>query len=100
MIYVNSVCVSPEALTLQVGKGTSPTEVIVCPLNADCRELCWRSDNSTIASVHPTSGYITANSAGTTTIHATAIDGSGCSDCITVTVKDNAYSFDLRALNK
>lgn len=89
MSYVNSVSVSPKSITLKVGKWYYDASAEVCPSDVDCTAVTWRSDNISIASVNESSGYIYANAVGTTKIHATATDGSGCSDYLTVTVTPN-----------
>ena len=87
MICVNSVRVTPGSVTLQAGKWYYGARAEVCPLNASCRSVRWWSENPNVASVNASSGYIYARAAGTVTIWATAIDGSGCRDCMTVLVK-------------
>ena len=86
MIYVNSVSVYPKSISLKVGTWSYAAYAEVCPSNADCKEVQWHSDNSSVASVNSSSGYIRANGVGTAHIYATATDGSGCSDYLTVTV--------------
>ena len=86
MIFVDSVVVSPGNITLKKGSWYYGVSATVCPANADCTDVTWYSSNSSVASVNASSGYICANAVGTTTIYATATDGSGCSDYITVTV--------------
>lgn len=86
MICVNSVSVYPKSISLKVGTWSYAAYAEVCPSNADCKEVQWHSDNSSVASVNSSSGYIRANGVGTAHIYATATDGSGCSDYLTVTV--------------
>ena len=88
MIWVNSVTVYPKSITLKVGNWSYAAYAEVCPSNADCKEVQWHSDNSSVASVNASSGYICANGVGTAHIYATATDGSGCSDYLTVTVSN------------
>ena len=88
MTYVNSVSVYPKTITLQVGTWSYDAYAEICPPHADCKEVRWHSDNACVASVNESSGYIYGNAVGTTTIYATATDGSGCSDCLTVTVQN------------
>lgn len=89
MIYVNSVIVSIKNVTLNVGQWCCAVSAQVSPVNAYCKDITWHSDNPTVASVNVSNGYICANAAGTAKIYATATDGSGCSDYITVTVNVN-----------
>ncbi len=88
MICVNSVRVYPSSITLIVSNWSYAAYAKVCPSNADCKEVQWHSDNPSVASVNASSGYIYANKVGTAHIYATATDGSGCSDCLTVMVSN------------
>ncbi len=88
MICVNSVSVFPKSITLKVGDWYYSACAEICPTNADCRCVTWHSDNASVASVNASSGYIYANRVGTARIYATATDGSGCSDYLTVTVSN------------
>ena len=88
MIFVNSVSVSPKSVTLKAGSWFYAARAEVCPANADCKEVTWHSNNPSVASVNESGGYVYANSLGTATIYATATDGSGCSDYLTVTVSN------------
>lgn len=89
MSYVNSVSVSPKSTTIAVGKWFYDATAEVSTSNDSCKEVSWHSENPSIASVNESSGYICANAVGTTKIYATATDGSGCSDYLTVTVTPN-----------
>ena len=88
MICINSVNVYPKSITLKVGNWSYDAYAEVCPSDADCKEVQWHSDNPSIASVNASSGYICANAVGTARIYATATDGSGCNDYLTVTVSN------------
>ena len=88
MTCVNSVSVYPKSITLMKGNWYYGAYAEVCPCDADCKEVQWHSDNPSVASVNASSGYIYANASGTANIYATATDGSGSSDYITVTVKE------------
>ena len=88
MICVNSVSVYPKSISLKVGTWSYAAYAEVCPSDAECKEVQWHSDNPSVASVNASSGYIYANAAGTARIYATATDGSGCSDYLTVTVSN------------
>lgn len=88
MICVNSVSVYPKSISLKIGTWSYVAYAEVCPSNADCKEVQWHSDNSSVASVNASSGYICANGAGTAHVYARATDGSGCSDYLTVTVSN------------
>lgn len=99
MICVNSVSVSPKSISLKVGSWSYVACAQVCPSDADCKEIRWHSDNPSVASVNASSGYICANAVGTAKIYATATDGSGCSDYLTVTVS-NTISVTSVTLNR
>ena len=79
----------PKTVSPQRGKWYYGMSVQVFPSDADCRCATWHSENPQVASVNASSGYIYAQSAGTVRIYATATDGSGCRDFVTVTVKDS-----------
>ena len=99
MICVNSVSVSPKSISLKIGSWSYVACAQVCPSDADCKEVRWHSDNPSVASVNASSGYICANAVGTAKIYATATDGSGCSDYLTVTVS-NTVSVTSVTLNR
>ena len=99
MVYVNSVDVRPGSVKVQTGQWYYGAVAEVCPINADCTEVVWHSDNSSVASVNAISGYIYGISPGTARIYATATDGSGASDCITVTVS-NTILMETVSLNR
>ena len=82
-VEVSSVSVSPSTLTLTVG-GTQTLSATVSPSNADERTVSWSSSNTKVASVS-SQGVVSALSAGSATITATAGGRSGRCD---LTVKD------------
>ena len=53
---------------------TSKVTAAVAPANALVKDIAWSSDNSSIATVD-SNGLITAVGAGSTVVHATAVDG-------------------------
>ena len=86
MICINSVAVYPSSATITKGQwyyGAWASISSDCP---ECAEVKWYSNNSSIASVNETTGYIYGVSTGTTRVYAEATDGSGKKDYITVTV--------------
>ena len=87
MICVNSVTAHPSSITIKKGEWNTEAYVTVTPSNATNKSVTWSSENSSIASVNYTTGYIHGNNVGTTKIYATAVDGSGKRGCITVTVE-------------
>ena len=88
MICVNSISVYPGSVTLQVGAWYYGASATVYPSGATCKEVTWRSNNTNVATVNASSGYIYAKNAGTARIYATATDGSGASDYLIVTVSN------------
>ena len=84
-IPVTSIEVSPSDTTLKIGHSIYPS-VTVCPTDATNKSVTWSSADSHIASVNPNSGLVYAHAVGTTTIYATACDGSGVCGCCTVRV--------------
>lgn len=76
MIYVTSITVTPRKQELNVGDKYD-LKAEVCPSNATCKSVHWRSLDSDIAYVSATSGRIHARKEGTTYIYADAVDGSG-----------------------
>ena len=90
MICVNSVIVNPKQVEVFEGKWAYACAQVL-PANATYRGVRWYSANPSIASVNEANGNICGISPGTTTIYATAIDGSGRSDSLTVTVKKINY---------
>ena len=89
---VTSITLNQTSLTLPIGQ-TSQLTATVLPNNADNREITWSSSNAGIASVS-NNGLVTAVSAGTVTISATANDGSGIKGTCNVTVKKLATNVD------
>ncbi len=88
MICVNSVSVYPKSIVLKKGEWYYYAYAEVCPPGADCESVTWHSDNTSVATVNPTTGYIYAKAKGTASIYASICGGSHCCDYITVTVKD------------
>ncbi len=83
---VTKVTVSIPQNTLAVN-GTTTATAAVAPSNAIDKTVTWSSSNSKVASVS-SSGQITALSAGTATITATASNGVKGSLTITVTASE------------
>lgn len=100
MICVNSVSVHPSSVTLRVGNWYYDAYAEFSPANATCAGITWSSDNTNVASVNASSGYIYAIAAGTARIYATATDGSGKSDYITVTVTNSPVLVGSVELNR
>lgn len=73
------------AASIYVGDTTKLTATVT-PTNATNQKVTWSSNNESVATVG-TDGTVTAVSAGTATITATAQDGSGISGSCVVTVQ-------------
>ena len=86
MTYVRSVTVYPHNVEMEPGTWCTDVYAYVDSKNDCCKEVTWSSSDCDIATVSP-SGHIYAVSEGTAVIKATAIDGSGKYDSVTVTVK-------------
>ena len=84
-ISVTGVSLDKDSLNLYVG-GNETLTATVQPDNADNKDVTWKSNNESVATVD-TSGKVTAVGAGTATITATAADGSGKTAACTVTVE-------------
>jgi len=84
IVLVSSINLSSSSLSLYVGD-TSTLSATVLPENATDKTYTWSSNNTAVATVNA-SGLVTAVSAGTATITATANDGSGVTSSCSVTV--------------
>ena len=73
-VLVNSVTLNKSETTLTVG-GTDTLTATITPDNTTNKNVTWSSDKPEVAKVE--NGIVTAVSAGTATITATAADGSG-----------------------
>ena len=89
---VTSVSLNKSSTSLEVGK-TERLTASVAPSNASNKNITWSSSNTNIATV--SNGVITARSAGTATITATAADGSGKKATCSVTVKKASTPFSI-----
>ena len=85
-VLVESVRINDERRIMYTGT-TDRFEVTVCPHNATNKLVRWSSTNTNVATVDPATGKITAISAGTARIIATAQDGTGKSGACELTVK-------------
>ena len=85
-VPVESVKVNNERRIMYTGT-TDRFEATVCPYNATNKLIHWSSTNTNVATVDPATGRVTAISAGTARIIATAQDGTGKSGACELTVK-------------
>jgi xyloglucan-specific exo-beta-1,4-glucanase len=72
-VNVSNIFVAPATFATYV-TGTQQLSATVLPANANYPSFTWASSNNAIVSVN-TSGFVTANAAGTTTITVTTLDG-------------------------
>ena len=83
-VSVTSLKLNKDSLTLQE-RGSDTLTATVDPADATNQDVTWKSSDTSIATVSA-DGTVTAISAGTATITATAKDGSGVSASCTLTV--------------
>lgn len=88
MTYVKSVTVSPSNVTINIDEWYHGARATISSDYPKCACVCWRSEDTSIATVGATTGYIYGYGAGTTRVYAEATDGSGKKDYITVTVTE------------
>ncbi|MFY0607610.1 MAG: Ig-like domain-containing protein [Cyclobacteriaceae bacterium] len=89
VLKVGSIEIKPATLELGVG-AKEQLEAVVSPAEAENKAVNWVSENAAIATVDA-SGMVTAVALGSTTITATAQDGSGVSQSMNITVVDPAF---------
>lgn len=87
---VTSIKLSKKSISLNKGKKYT-LKARIAPKNAANKAVVWKSSNTKIASVS-SKGVVTAKSAGTTTITATAKDGSRKKASCKVTIKGSSNS--------
>jgi uncharacterized protein YjdB/alpha-tubulin suppressor-like RCC1 family protein len=87
-LYVTSITVNPTTLTIPVGSNATITKDVM-PANASNPSVTWSSTNPAVAVINP-NGVLTAVAPGTTTIKATANDGSAVFGSCAVTVISNS----------
>ena len=99
VIYkVTDVSLDKTELTLTDG-GSETLTATITPSNATNKNVTWRSNNTTVATVD-NSGTVTAVGAGTAQITATTADGNKTATCaVTVTAKTYSLSVDKSTLN-
>lgn len=83
-VSVTNLKLNKDSLTLQE-QGSDTLTATVEPADATNQDVIWKSSDTSIATVSA-DGTVTAISAGTATITATAKDGSGVSASCTLTV--------------
>lgn len=94
-VEVDSVMVSPVSTELILNQ-TIQLNYEILPIDADDKTVLWSSENETIATVN-TSGLVTAKTAGTVEIKATAKSGKYAASIITSKTKiPGVANFDDR----
>lgn len=94
-IFVTSIVLNPTAVNLNVGQNKAITATVK-PSNATDKSITWESHNTSVATVDK-NGKITAVGVGSTTVTATANDGSGVVATIDVTVTAEQVVSDAKA---
>ena len=98
LVGVSSIEVTGEQTKLIVGESAA-LKAKVQPVNATMVWVDWSSDNEKVATVDQ-DGVVTAVGQGTATITATAIDGSGVTGTITITVGRNQATTGSLVINE
>jgi endonuclease I len=84
---VTSISLSPNSLNLFVNGGTQTLTANVLPTNATNKAINWSSSNTNVATV--SQGVVSPVGQGSTTITASAADGSGITSSISATVSSD-----------
>lgn len=92
VISVSSISVSLSPSSVETGN-SSRASATVYPSNATNRNVTWSSGTTSVATINSSTGAISTYRAGSTTIRATANDGSGKYGTATLYVSDPAPSY-------
>ena len=98
VVKVQTLTVDADRKELIIGE-TATATAIASPANATLTWVDWSSSNEKVATVDHT-GTITALAVGTTTITATAIDGSGTTGSVVINVIRNAATASSLLINE
>ena len=96
-IKVTSVSVSPANVKLTKKGETATLSATVLPSNAENQSISWSSSDTSVATVS-SDGTVTAVANGTTTITASAVDGSGKNGSCSVVIEipsENIQTIEL-----
>lgn len=96
-VKVTSVSVSPANVKLTKKGETTTLSATVLPSNAENQSISWSSSDTSVATVN-NDGTVTAVANGTTTVTASAVDGSGKNGSCNVVVEipsENAQIIEL-----
>jgi len=98
MVKVSSIEVKADKTELIIGE-TATATAIASPANATFTWVDWSSDNEQVVTIDNT-GLITAHSVGTATITATALDGSGTTGTMSISVTRNPATANSLFINE
>ena len=99
-MFVNSVNVYPSSTTIKVGNWYYGAYAVVNAGSNCYTGVTWYSDNTNVATVNASSGYIYAKAEGTARIYAQSTIDSSKRDYITVTVTSGRIYVDSICLNR
>ena len=92
IVKMSGINITPASAIMNVG-ATQALSVAVVPDSTSDKSLTWGSSSPNIATIEG-NGLVTAISPGTTTIAATAQDGSGVSAACVITIKESAQDIN------
>jgi len=95
---VSGITISPSDDVSVVEGKTITLTATVTPVDAANKTITWDADNTGIATVNAQTGVVTGVSVGTTTIRATATDGSGVTAGKNVTVLKADSEVELKGI--
>ena len=84
-VLVSGITVTRDRSSI-LDNETEPFTAIVAPANATDSSVTWSSSNTSVATVNPSTGLVSAVAAGSATITATANDGSNVTGSAGITV--------------
>ena len=90
IVHVESVSVSPVAVTLNVGDTTALTATVL-PADADDKNVVWSSSNPAIATVNA-NGVVSGVASGNVVITVTTVDGGKTATC-NATVDESSHDY-------
>lgn len=89
-VPVTSITLTPDKDSIAIGESIG-IGTVVMPGNATNDAVMYESSDFSIAEVDTESGMVTGIAAGTVTITATALDGSGVTGSCTITVTEDEF---------